>query len=79
MYKTKINVEELVQEYAWIEFAPNGLAHNTIEYTLWINWLNGELCAKRLTLTDLADYLDVINLEINQAINDFISHLEKLE
>jgi len=71
--------EELVGEYAWIEFTPSGEAHNTVEYTLWINWLNGSLYAKRLVLTDLVDYLDVLELEINQAVNDFITHLEKLE
>ena len=74
-----MNVEELVGEYAWIEFAPSGLAHNTVEYTLRINWLDGSLYTKQLVLTDLADYLDVLELEINQAVNDFISHLEKLE
>lgn len=74
-----MNIEELVREYAWIEFVPSGLAYNTVEYTLRINWLNGSHYAKQIVLTSLADYLDVLALEINQAVNDFISYLEKLK
>lgn len=79
-----MNVAELVGKYAWIEFVPNGLVHNTIEYTLYINWLDGSLYAKQIVFTDLANCyplskLNILELEVNQIVNDFIKHLEKLQ
>lgn len=75
-----MNIENMVREYAWIEFTPTGLSHNTVEYRIYINWLDGLLYAKHVILTNVQRYtMDTFaDMEMAIAIDDFIKHLEKV-